>query len=183
MGTVRSRGGYVERTQFSVKWFRVLAWFCVLAVFVPLASPIEAQVTGPLYQVNVRGVPMYCQSYFGEPVAVYLNYQLDNVGVATRQVNGAPVLIVNPNVTNLFSDLVTQWWFAHECAHHALPPNLNSETNADCFAVRELRRVGLLYTPEQLYAFAYELRNLPGSAMGHLPGPIRAQNIAQCALN
>jgi hypothetical protein len=147
-----------------------------------LASPVQAQVSGPFFQVNVRGVPMSCQSYFGEPVAVYLNYQLQNVGVASRQMNGAPTIVINPNVTNQFSDLLTQWWFAHECAHHGLPPALNSESNADCFAVRQLRGIGLLYTPEQLNAFAYELWNLPGSPMGHLPGPMRAQNIASCAL-
>jgi len=93
---------------------------------------------------------MYCQSYFGEPVAVYLNRRLQDVGMATRQMYGVPAIVINPNVTRQYSDLVTQWWFAHECAHHALPPHLNSEPNADCFAVRELRRVGLLYTPSQL---------------------------------
>jgi hypothetical protein len=159
---------------------RVLWSLLVLAV--TPAPPVSAQVTGPFYEVTVRGVPMYCQSYFGEPVAVYLNYQLNNVGVATRQMNGFPVIVINPNVTNWYSDLVTQWWFAHECAHHALPPEMNSESNADCFAVRELRRVGLLFTPAQLNAFVYELADLPGSPMGHLPGPMRAQNIASCAL-
>jgi hypothetical protein len=147
------------------------------------ASSAQAQVEGPFYQVNVRGVNMYCRSYYGEPVAVYMNRQLQDVGMATRMVNGSPILIINPDVTDGYSDLVTQWWFAHECAHHALPPALNSEVNADCFAVRELRRIGLLYNPAQLNAFAYELANLPGTRMGHLPGPLRAQNIAQCALS
>lgn len=141
-----------------------------------------SQVQGPMYQVNVRGVSMHCTSHFGEPVAIYLNDQLNNIGVATRQYNGVPIIVINPNVTNQFSNLVTQWWFAHECAHHALHPQWNSESNADCFAVKQLVKFGIINHPQQLNAFYYELSSLPGSPMGHLPGSIRAQNIAQCAL-
>lgn len=126
---------------------------------------------------------MNCTSFFGEPVAVFLDYQLDNVGVAHRQFDGTPAIVINPNVTNRYSDLVTQWWFAHECAHHALPPVANNESNADCFGIRELRRIGLLFHPSQLHAFVQELYDLSGSPMGHLPGPIRSQNIAACAMN
>lgn len=161
-------------------------WGWVLSAVVALctASPAEAQVVGPQFVVNVRGVPMNCRSAFGEPVAVYLNQQLGNVGIASRSnTNGTPYIVINPNVTNQYSDLVTQWWFAHECGHHALPPAANSEVNADCFGIRELRRVGLLNHPAQLESFTYELANLPGSPMGHLPGPLRAQRIAQCALS
>ncbi len=125
---------------------------------------------------------MNCTSHFGEPVAIYLNYQLNNVGVAGRQLNGAPAIVINPNVTNQFSDLVTQWWFAHECAHHALHPQLNNESNADCSAVKQLVQFGIIYNSQQLNAFYNEISSLPGSPMGHLPGPIRAQNIVQCAL-
>lgn len=178
----KTGAGCVERAPILGNLIRVASWLCGIGFTILVASPLQAQVEGPLYQVTVRGVPMYCRSHFGEPVAVYLNYQLPDVGMANRLINGTPIIMINPNVTNQYSDLVTQWWFAHECGHHALPPALNSEVNADCFAVRELRRLGLLYTPEQLIAFAYELGNLPGSQMGHLPGPMRAQHIARCAL-
>lgn len=125
---------------------------------------------------------MNCTSYYDEPVAIFLNYQLNNVGVATRQFNGAPVIVFNPDVTDQYSDTVTQWWFAHECAHHALAPQWNSESNADCLAVKQLAQFGIIYNQQQLNAFYQELSTLPGSPMGHLPGPIRAQNIEQCAM-
>lgn len=155
----------------------------ILVVFMVFYSQIAlSQVQGPLYQVDVRGIPMNCTSHFGEPVAVYLNYQLNNVGVATRQYNGVPAIILNPNVINQFSNIVAQWWFAHECAHHALHPQWNSESNADCFAVKQLVQFGFINHPNQLSAFYNELASLPGSSMGHLPGPVRAQNIASCAI-
>jgi hypothetical protein len=156
-----------------------LALIAVL-LFVPGLS--IAQTHGPMYQVNVRGLPMNCTSYFGEPVAIFLNGQLDNVGIATILYNGAPAIVINPNVTNSFSNVVAQWWFAHECAHHALPPNLNNESNADCFAIKQLVQFGIINMPQQLNAFKQELATLPGSPMGHLPGPVRANHIVQCAL-
>ena len=162
----------------------LLATLC-LAGLLALAgmSEARAQMIGPRYEVNVRGVRMDCRSFRGEPVAIFLNPRLQNVGVAHRQYGGQPAIVINPTVTNRYSDIVAQWWFAHECAHHALPPMANNETNADCFGIRELRRVGLLHSSWQLQAFARELRSLPGSPMGHLPGRIRARNVVGCALN
>ena len=162
--------------------FRPL-WSTLLALIVTvLSSTASAQVVGPMYEVDVRGVPMSCTSYRGEAVAIYLDRRLQNVGVASHDVAGEPIIVINPDVTRRFSSLVTQWWFAHECAHHALPASENTEPNADCFGVRELRRVGLLYDPRQLRAFAVELAGLPGSPSGHLPGPLRARQIAECAM-
>ncbi len=152
----------------------------VVVLIIPQIS--LSQVQGPMYQVNVRGLPMSCTSHFGEPVAIFFNYQLNNVGIATRPFNGAPAIILNPNVTNQYSDTVTQWWFAHECAHHALAPQWNSETNADCFAIKQLVQFGIINNPQQFNAFYQELASLPGSPMGHLPGPVRAQNIEHCAM-
>ena len=102
-----------------------LSKLILVGLFLSHSQLSTAQVQGPVYEVNVRGVHINCTSHFGEPVAIFLNYQLNSVGIATRQYNGAPVIVLNPNVTNQFSNLVTQWWFAHECAHHALPPQLN----------------------------------------------------------
>lgn len=134
------------------------------------------------YSITVRGIPMSCTAWSGSPVAIILDTSLSDVGLATTTRSGAPLIVINPNVTNRYSDIVTQWWFAHECAHHALPPSANSETNADCFGVRQLVAAGILNTPAELQAFQYELSSLPASPHGHLPGPLRARNIVQCAL-
>lgn len=146
-----------------------------------MSSVANAQAVGPQYSVNVRGVQMRCASFAGEPVAVFLDPSLNNVGIANRMGHGPPYIVINPNVTARYSDLVTQWWFAHECSHHALPPSMNSESNADCFAIRQLRMLGLLRSPNQLQSFVEELSDLPGSRMGHLPGPARVRHIARCA--
>lgn len=152
----------------------------ILAVTALLCSQVTvAQIQGPMYQVNVSGLPMNCTAYNNQPVAIFFNYRLNNVGIATNHSNGAPIIVLNPNVVGQFSNTVAQWWFAHECAHHNTGPN---ETKADCYAVQQLVRNGVIRHPEQLLSFSRELATLPGSPMGHLPGPYRAKNIVNCAL-
>ena len=111
------------------------------------------------------------------------DYSLNNVGIATR-LQGRPVIVVNPNVLGRFSPLVQQWWFAHECGHHALHPSQNSEVAADCFASRALRDLGFIRSPADLQQVMFELSGLPGNVFsGHLPGPDRARVVMNCVFN
>ncbi|HEV2082837.1 MAG TPA: hypothetical protein VGR32_10340 [Brevundimonas sp.] len=158
----------------------VAAISAALSVSAPLA-PARAQ-DGGMWQVNIAGVPLSCVDYGGTPVRIYVTNGLDNVGIATRTQQGQPIIVLNPNVFARFSPTVQVWWFAHECGHHALGP-YNSETNADCWGVKVMRQQGLLHSYWQLDQFARELASLPGSPTGHLPGPARAWNIANCALS
>lgn len=152
----------------------------VSAVALASPAPVMAQ-DGGMWSVNVAGAPLSCRDYYGTPVRIYVTSGLNNVGIATRTLNGQPIIVLNPNVMARFSPTVQVWWFAHECGHHALGPN-NSETNADCWGIKIMRQQGFLYSYAQLGEFAVQLANLPGSRMGHLPGPQRAQAIAYCAL-
>lgn len=138
---------------------------------------------GPQYQAWIAGVPLTCANWQGIPVQIIANPYLNNVGVAHAGNVGQPVIQLNPQVMNQFSPFVQVWWFAHECGHHALHPSVNSESNADCWGIRVMRNQGLIQWPAQLNAFANELASLPGSPAGHLPGPVRAMNIANCALS
>lgn len=162
----------------------------ILGGALSLALPLVALTSGPdparaqdggMWQVNIAGVPLNCVSFYGEPVRIYMTRGLNNVGIATRVRNGRPIIVMNPDVLARFQPLVQVWWFAHECGHHALGP-YNSETNADCWGVRVLRDQGFIRSVHDLEAFAWDLGSLPGSAMGHLPGPQRAQNVITCSL-
>ncbi|WP_145960920.1 hypothetical protein [Sphingosinithalassobacter portus] len=160
----------------------ISALYAVLWALPASAQQLSRYAMGPQYQVSVRGLPMNCRAYrTGQYVAIFSDPMLDDVGIASSYGN-QPYIVLNPNVMARYSDLVAVWWFAHECAHHALGP-MNSESNADCFAIRRMRDLGIIRRREQLIAFSQELRNLPGTAMGHLPGPLRAQHIAACALS
>lgn len=157
---------------------------CLIAVaalgFWGLASrPVEAQTA---WEAWIGGVPLTCTNWRGQPVTIVSNPYLNDIGVAHTTMNGQPVIQLNPNVMNRYSTLVQVWWFTHECGHHALHPLDNGESAADCWGIREMRKHGLIWNVQQLNAFAYELQGLQGTRMGHLPGPLRAQNIAYCAL-
>ena len=154
--------------------------FAAVALTTPRVS--EAQIQGPEYVIDVSGLPMSCKTNSGKQVAIYYDYSLNNIGIATADSYGAPINVMNPNVVNNYSPIVKQWWFAHECAHHALGP-WNNESNADCFGAKQLVRFGILNNRAQLQLFVYELANLPGSLItGHMPGTDRAKKIASCAL-
>lgn len=144
-------------------------------------APVPAGAQAPVYTVWIGGLPLSCNDYFGNPVRIMSDPSLPNVGIATQGWYGEPLIVLNPDVLARFSPTVQVWWFAHECAHKALGP-ANNETNADCFGIRRMRQYGMITSYHQLAAFSEELRDLAGSPMGHLPGPIRAANIINCAL-
>lgn len=159
---------------------KTLAAISAFLSWAVLAMPAAAQGQ---WAVPIYGLPMNCTAFNGQPVLLFQDPNLENIGIANRMPNGQPYIVLNPVWISQHSPLVARWWFAHECAHHALPPHANSEVNADCFGVRQMRNYGLITNRDELRAFVFELRNLPGNMVtGHLPGPPRAANIINCAL-
>ncbi len=130
---------------------------------------------------DVLASPLPCTSYFGIPVPYLANPNLNDVGVANTMYNGQPVIQINPNVVGSLPEYVRQFWYAHECAHHALHPSLNSEISADCYAIKAIRNIGIINHPQQIGGLLNYISHLPGSIQtGHLPGPARAQNLYAC---
>ena len=144
------------------------------------SAPAMAQ--GDRYwQVRIAGQVMHCTSWDGARAVVEYSHRLNDVGHASRLANGQPLIQINPGVMAWFSPIVAQWWFAHECAHHALPPGQDSEAAADCYATRQMVASGVIRDQRPLNTIARELSYLPGNPLtGHLPGPARAQHISAC---
>lgn len=125
--------------------------------------------------------PLPCASFLGVHVPYIQDPTLNNVGVAHTMQNGQPVIVVNPNVVGPLPEYVRQFWYAHECAHHALHPMQNSEISADCYAIKAIRNIGIISNPQQVAVLLNYISTLPGNGMtGHLPGPERAQNLYAC---
>ena len=130
---------------------------------------------------NVLADPLPCTSFNGIQVPYIANPNLNNVGVAHKMYNGQPIIQINPNVVAPLPEYVRQFWYAHECAHHALPPSLNSEISADCYAIKAIRNIGVITHPQQIGVLLNYISQLPGSIQtGHLPGPARAKNLYAC---
>ncbi|AKE51136.1 hypothetical protein [Kangiella geojedonensis] len=131
--------------------------------------------------VEVIAAPLPCKAFNGQPVPYYANPNLSNVGVAHMTRNGQRIIQINPNVVGPLPEYVRQFWYAHECAHHALHPAQNSEVAADCYAIKNLRNIGVIRFRNQVSGLLNYISTLPGSVQtGHLPGPARANNLYAC---
>ncbi len=60
-----------------------LVALAALAMGPTAAVEADASVSQPTFVVDVRGVPMSCTSFAGEPVAIILNEQLGDVGMVS----------------------------------------------------------------------------------------------------
>tara|TARA_R110002074_G_scaffold342921_1_gene513441 strand:- start:279 stop:755 length:477 start_codon:yes stop_codon:yes gene_type:complete len=130
---------------------------------------------GPLPFVYIGGVSMNCTSASGQTVAIYIDPSVDQyIGQALN--NGYPAIILGPGFFNNVPPLVGQFWFLHECAHHVIGGN---ESGADCFAIRNLRNLGLVNHPLQVQQLLSQISNMRGS-FTHLPGGPRAANVYNC---
>ena len=125
--------------------------------------------------------PSTCRSFQGVIVPYIPDPSLNNVGIATQDNMGRRIIVMNPNILNQFPSLARQFWYAHECAHHALNPPRNNEMNADCFAVQNLRFLGMMVNPFHVDQLLQSISSLPGNAgTGHLPGPARRNLLITC---
>lgn len=151
--------------------------FFTFAMMMILSAP-SAQA-----QHNISGYPVYCSDFRGIPVALIMNPGLDNVGRATVNPQGAPVMLLNPSILSQLPAPLQLFWYGHECAHHFLghlaQPSQSNESAADCFAIKTGRQQGW-FPPEAFQSLIATMGNLPGSPWGHLPGPARVRNIIQC---
>lgn len=144
----------------------------LLAMF---SSALWSQST---YRVDIGGIPVHCEDHTGRPVLFVPNYQLQDVGRALPSHNPMqpPIIELNPNVLASLSLRMQLFWYAHECAHHAIG---NDEILADCWAVRRMRDQGYL-APWQVPELQQQIVHTSGSIWGHLPGPLRAQHFGRC---
>ncbi len=132
------------------------------------------------HTVEVQG-PQRCVSYDNKTVSYFEDASLNNIGVATHDGFGNPIIVVNPIVMGTLKHEATrQFWYAHECAHHHLPPWKNTEPNADCFAIQTVVEMKIIEHPQEMEELLSQLASLAGSHT-HLPGPLRAGHVKKCS--
>ncbi|WP_306114196.1 MULTISPECIES: hypothetical protein [unclassified Roseovarius] len=141
------------------------------SLFLIWATKVSAQVT-------YDG----CYDYFGVPVASVPS-AVDNVAIATIQ-NGSPVIFYNPHVLSSFHPVTRQFWYFHECGHHALGHSFGNnplvrEKEADCWAIRTMQSMGLL-NQRRMEIIQSDISQLAGDGWIYLPGPQRAISFNYC---
>src|SRR5437016_2336337 len=90
------------------RYGRVLVLLSAFLLSVP--CPIEAQTITFDGCVDSRGIP----------VASVRQPGLGDVAKSTLDPKGRPVIVYDPVVLSWFHPQTRLFWYAHECAHHAL---------------------------------------------------------------
>lgn len=125
-----------------------------------------------------------CVDASGRPVASQMDPAFPHVA-ASRLENGVPLIRYNPEVLPRLKPKTRLFFFAYECAHHALGHAvgaalpLPAEQQADCWAVVTLVRSGLLSDPDDIREIQSELV-LPPEDWSQLWGTPRQIDLSVC---
>ena len=141
-------------------------------------------IGGPAATASAQVTFDGCVDFRGLPVASVLNVTLPDVAMAGAAPNGAPIIQYNPNVLIQLSPQTRVFFYAHECAHHALAHlvrniPMQQEQEADCWAIRTLVGRGALNAGADVSMVQRDLSFSPGD-WTHVPGPVRQFNLRAC---
>jgi hypothetical protein len=98
--------------------------------------------------------------------------------------NGGPVILWDTIFARNLSPQAQTFFYAHECAHHALGHTLTNipslrEKQADCWAINTLVGSGV-FNRADLSQVQSEISQFPGDWWVYLPGPRRAMFFEEC---
>lgn len=154
---------------------------CFLIMGGQLAIPAHsAEVMRSNFPVRSSG--QICHDVRGQQVASIRFDGLRDVAHAVIM-NHVPYIVLNPTRLSTLPPKLQAFFYEHECAHHVLGhnynPTLDSESEADCLAVKVGRDKGL-FAREDVLHFRHWIEPLRGTHRGHLPGQARQKLILQC---
>lgn len=136
--------------------------------------------------LSAQAVYEGCRDYRGIPVLSIRDESAGmRIAVAGYAPDGRPTIRYSEGVLRTFHPRTRLFWYAHECAHHALGhgvyniPTLR-EKEADCWAIHTLTRAGI-FDEEDVRIVQRDLSKLPGDGWVYLPGPQRGVSAASCA--
>ncbi len=133
-------------------------------------------------QPVVGGSPMRCYDFRGAIVRTLQTTDLGDVGRASI-IARMPIISLDSGRLAALPAKMQVFFYMHECAHHVLghviKPTLESEREADCWAINYGRWAGL-FTRIDVEGFAPFLAKSNGSKFGHLRGPERQAYLLSC---
>jgi len=147
--------------------FTTLIFACALT-----APKAEAQGYPNCY--NVQGIQV---GYYPEP-------SVNDIAIATTAPNGAPVVLWNPGIVNAMHPATIEFFYYHECAHHALGHPLGNygpggEAIADCWAKKQMIGLGVL-TQQKYGIIRQQLMQFSKPGMDWPNGQVRVSYLDNC---
>jgi hypothetical protein len=154
----------------------------VLSALAAVLAVSEAHTEGLEITPVIGGEPMRCRDFRGAVVRTTRATELGDVGRA-QIITRMPIISLDPDRLRTLPPKMQIFFYMHECAHHVLGhtihPTLESEKEADCWAIRYGREARLISRLD-VDGFGPYLANSRGSRFGHLPGPERQAYLLQC---
>jgi len=125
-----------------------------------------------------------CVDFRGIPVASIRDSSIQDVAIANIAPNGAPIILYNPHILGMLSAPTRLFFYAHECAHHALAHAVKNipmtrEQEADCWGIRTLVSRNMV-SGSDLALIQQDLDAFAPGDWTHLPGRQRAINLQLC---
>jgi hypothetical protein len=123
-----------------------------------------------------------CRDFRNRPVRTMDVPTLGDVGRA-EFIEGFPVIMLDPVLLTTLPANLQTFFKLHECAHHVLghlfAPTVESEKQADCWAIKEGRK-RKTFSHDDILGWKPHFAASLGSQMGHLPGPERVVFLVGC---
>lgn len=126
-----------------------------------------------------------CNDIRGAVVVDFPDNTINDVAIASLAPDGSPIIRYNTNVLSMMSPQTRDFFYAHECGHHALGHNFGTthplamEQAADCFAINKLYELGT-FSGGDIQAVQNDIARFGVADWTHLPGPQRALNLGIC---
>ncbi len=144
---------------------------------------ISHQAQAQTYQLNIHNVPFSCYANNGQPVPIFFSNHIQGARADLTPQHGYTIGINLDHLNNMHP-LAAIFTAFHECGHVALSLGVglmspNQEINADCFAIQNMRRIGLIRTQYEFENAISVILNSSGSML-HPPGHIRRQLMTRC---
>lgn len=157
--------------------------------FILLSCASVAYSQGLNTSVKIHGEDLSCIEKSGRDVPVSFDEEAMQIGggaYTSFDIDRGMSIIFSKTYVDSISKLGALFTFYHECAHATLPIGVGlmtekQEINADCHAIAQMRKFGLLPTWKEFSDAMSILSQSPGDLQGHLPGPQRLATAARCA--
>jgi hypothetical protein len=123
-----------------------------------------------------------CKDFKRRPVRTVEVSDLGDAGRA-EFIEGMPVIMLDIKLMASLPANLQVFFKLHECAHHVLghlfAPTDKSETEADCWAIKEGRKLDAFNVAE-IASWKPHFAASRGTVFGHLPGPARIEHLVGC---
>jgi len=149
-----------------------------------LSAVLTAMITFAAGKAMAQAPYPSCFSINNVQVQYFPDPTINDIAIARLAPNGMPVVLWNPGILLSMQPATQEFFYYHECAHHALGHTLGaygpgSERQADCWAKQTMDQVGVL-TQHKYQIIRQQLIQFSSPGIDWPNGQVRVAYLDQC---